>query len=146
MGFTAVDVEKWGGNGANNEEQALTAFDVRGFFLDRGGFQLGLEAGYRYLFYYEVPFGTTTLYRDVDANRVGAVARRQLNRFLAIDAGAAAYLFEDFTDMGLSGALVFKIPLGARLSAPVHLRTDVLFDDQLIIAPAVTAGLSLKLR
>jgi hypothetical protein len=145
-GFTSVDVQKWGGASAMNEEQVTTAVDVRGFFLNAGGFQFGAEAGYRYLFYYEVPFGTTTLYRDVDATRIGAVARRQVGRFVSVDAGAAAYLFEDFTDLGLSGALVFMIPIGSRLSAPIHLRADAIFDDQLILAPAGTIGLSLKLR
>jgi hypothetical protein len=146
-GFTSVDVDKWGGGNVRNEEQMLTAVDMRGFFLSAGGFQFGAEAGYRYFLYYEVPFGTTTLYRDVDANRFGVVARRPLSRFMSVDIGTAMYQFGSFTDFGLSGALVAHIPLGAKLTLPVHFRTDFVMDsDAQIVAPALTAGLSYKVR
>jgi hypothetical protein len=144
VGFTSLDVEKWGGSGTTNEEQMLSAFDARVLFLNAGGFQLGLEGGYRYFFYYEVPFGTNTLYRDVAATRFGAVARRPLSTYVSLDFGAAAYMFEDFTDMGASAALVFRFPITPRVSIPLHLRTDLVFDEQMIIGSAATLGLSFK--
>lgn len=145
-GFTSVDVKKWGGSGATNEEQLLTAIDLRAFLFEVGGFQLGAEAGYRYFFYYETAFGPTTLYRDIDANRFGVVVRRSLGKFVGVDAGAATYQFPGGSDLGVSGALVFRIPLGAKLSVPLHVRADVVLSDPMITAPAATAGLSFKVR
>lgn len=143
VGFTSVDVTKWGGTNATNEEQMLYQFDARVLFLRASGFQLGVEAGYRYFFYYEVPFGTNMLTRDVAATRFGAVARRPLASAVSFDVGAAAYMFDGFTDFGVSGALVFRIPAG-KIGIPLHLRTDIVFDETTLIGSGATLGIALK--
>jgi hypothetical protein len=145
IGFTSVDHEKWGGALATNEELMLSLFDARLFFASARGFKFGVEGGYRYFMYYEYPTGTGGYYYyDVDATRIGAVARRPLNAHVSFDVGAAAYMFGDFTDVGLSGALVFNFPVGGKVSLPLHLRTDLVFDDQLIVGSGATLGLALK--
>jgi hypothetical protein len=144
IGYTQVDHEKWGGAGATNEELMLYLFDARLLFLKAGGFHLGLEAGHRYFFYYEVPFGSTTLTRDVAATRLGAVARRPLGSAVELDLGAAAYMFEDFTDMGVSAALVFRFPIAGKITLPLQLRTDLVFDEQMIIGSGATLGLAFR--
>ena len=143
LGYTSVDLQKWGGNGSTNEELLLSQFDARLFFARAAGFQLGAEAGYRYFFYYEVPFGTNMLTRDVAATRIGAVARRPLNGVVSLDLGAAAYMFDGFTDFGVSGAMVFRIPAG-KIGIPLHLRTDLVFDEQMLVGSGATLGLSFK--
>jgi hypothetical protein len=143
IGYTSVDLEKWGGSGSTNEELLLSQFDARLFFARAAGFQLGLEGGYRYFFYYEVPYTSYMLYRDVAATRLGTVARRSLNGVVSFDIGAAAYLFDDFVDMGISGAMVFRIPAG-KVGIPLHLRTDLVFDDQLVIGSGMTLGVAFK--
>jgi hypothetical protein len=143
VGYTSVDLQKWGGTGSTNEELLLSQFDARLFFARAAGFQLGVEGGYRYFFYYEVPFGTNMLTRDVAATRIGGVARRALNGVVSLDLGTAAYLFDGFTDLGVSAAMVFRIPAG-KVGIPLHLRTDLVFDDQLIIGSGATLGISIK--
>jgi hypothetical protein len=143
VGYTSVDLEKWGGSGSTNEELLLSQFDARLFFARAGGFQLGLEGGYRYFFYYEVPFGTNMLTRDVAATRIGGVARRELNGVVSLDLGTAVYMFDGFTDFGVSGAMVFRIPAG-KVGIPLHLRTDLVFDEQLMIGSGMTLGIALK--
>src|SRR5688572_14116037 len=143
VGYTSVDLQKWGGSGSTNEELLLSQFDARLFFANAAGFQLGVEGGYRYFFYYEVPFGTNMLTRDVAATRIGGVARRALNGAVSLDLGAAAYLFDGFTDPGVSAAMVFRIPAG-KVGIPLHLRTDIVFDEQLLIGSGATLGLSFK--
>lgn len=143
IGYTSVDLQKWGGAQSTNEELLLSQFDARLFFARAGGFQLGVEGGYRYFFYYEVPFGTNMLTRDVAATRIGAVARRPLNGVLSFDFGAAAYMFDGFTDFGVSGAMVFRIPAG-KIGIPLHLRTDLVFDEQMLVGSGATLGLAFK--
>ncbi|MGH7520304.1 MAG: hypothetical protein ACREMI_03400 [Gemmatimonadales bacterium] len=144
IGYTQVDLEKWGGATATNEELMLYLFDARLLFLNAGGFHLGLEAGHRYFFYYEVPFTPSTLTRDVAAMRLGAVARRPLSSAVSLDLGAAAYMFEDFTDMGVSAALTFRFPVAGKFSIPLQVRTDLVFDEQMIIGSGATLGLSFR--
>jgi len=143
-GYTGVDIEKWGGSSARNEELGLYQGDVRVFFAERAGYQIGLEGGHRYFMYYEVPWTPSDLQYDVSATRVAAVARRPITGMLALDVALAMYMFGDFTDLGVSGALAFRIPAG-RITLPLHVRTDVVFDQSAtIIAPGVTIGVGFR--
>jgi len=144
VGYTGVDVMKWASAGTTAEEQILYAADLRVFFAEASGFQLGLEGGYRYFLYYRVLSGSTLVHRWSEATRIGGVARRQLAGPVAVDLGAAFYLFEDFVDLGVSGALAFRIPAG-RVTLPLHFRTDIVLDEAAnIVGPSITIGLGLR--
>ena len=146
-GFTAVNVEKWyGSSSPRNEEQMLGLFDARLLFANAAGFRLGIEGGYRYFFYYEVPsgVGSNMYYYDVEAYRIGGVARRPFNANVALDLGGAAYMFDGYTNMGLSAAIVFSFPIAGKVSIPLHLRTDLVFDDELMIGSGATLGIGVK--
>ena len=145
IGFTSVDKNKWAtGVALDDWNQMGYAADARLFFANAGPAQFGAEAGYRYFWYYEALYAGTRIYRDVAATRLGAVARLPIAQQLAFDLGGAVYVFDGFTDPGVSAALVYQVPAGP-ITLPLHFRTDVVMDsDAMMIHSGITLGFGVK--
>src|SRR5205823_644734 len=66
IGYTQVNRSAWSGlRGLTDWNQTMWAVNGRAFFLPVHGANLGFEYGHQYLWYYEVPYSSYTLYRNV---------------------------------------------------------------------------------
>lgn len=136
-GFTAVDVAAWAGGEVNDWEQTEQGGYVQVFFLDRSAFTVGVELGYSYLLWYSVPYSPGSLEYDVDANRIMGVVRREITPFIFTEASVGFYrfIYGEFTDLAVGGAVGGKIPITDALSIPVKLRATSVFDDAATMVP-----------
>jgi hypothetical protein len=142
-GYTVVDVQRASGQSDEVEEEDQGMFQVFGrfFFMPVGRAMLGAEAGYRYLYYYEVPYPPFDyLSRDVATTHVAGLLRLPLARWLAVEGGAGLFFSEDGTSLGVFGAAGFDLPLAQRLSLPIRARIDLLMEDPVVIPFGATIG------
>ena len=144
VGFTSLNKQKWAGPGLDDWNQMGYAADARLLFANAGPAQFGVELGYRYFWYYEYLYVGNRYYYDVAATRLGGVARLPIAQQLSIDLGGALYLFDGFTDPGVSASLVYQIPAGS-ITLPLHFRTDLVMDnDGTMIHNGITLGFGVK--
>jgi len=147
IGVTSVDREKWAGAITPPSDWNMTAYagGARLFFARLGTMWLGVEAGYDYFFWYTVTGAGYPITYGPHATHVGAVVRAPLGRRIALDGGAAAYMFPDGTVFGVNAALGYFIPLGGRLSLPIKVRGDaVLASAATVVAVRALVGLSYR--
>ncbi|MGH7471570.1 MAG: hypothetical protein ACRENP_26760 [Longimicrobiales bacterium] len=146
-GQTVVDVQQASGQSGSvrAEEQGMFQLFARVLLLPVGKSMLGVEAGYRYLYYYEVPsppFGFVA--RDVAPTFIAGVLKVPLVAGLALEAGAGAHFYEETTSLGVFGAAGYDIRLGARLAIPIRARADLLLEDPAVIPVGATLGLAVR--
>ena len=142
-GYTGVDPEEWAGTRLNDWDQFASGWYIQVFPYSNEIVSLGLEYGYSYLLFYTFPFTTTLSERNIDANRLLAMARLFPERNLIIEGGLGMYFFEDFTNLGLALAGGYRIPLAQSWSLPIKFRTNFIFDsDASIIQPGLDIGVS----
>ncbi len=129
-GVSLVDKQKWSGTISPLDDWNTTAYVGGGrlLFARFGALRLGAEAGYHYFWWYTTSAAGYPITREPHATAVGPVVRASLGPRLALDGGAAAYLFPGGTDLGVNGALGYFVPAGRRWSLPVKVRADVVFD------------------
>lgn len=146
-GYTVVDVEKASGQSGEvrAEEQAMYQIFGRFLFMPVGRAMLGVEAGYRYLYYYEVPsppFGYVP--RDVAPTHVAGLLKLPLAGGLAAEGGAGLFFYEEGTSLGIFGAAGFDLPLTPQMSVPIRARIDLLMEDPVTIPVGATIGAALR--
>ena len=150
IGYTSVDLEAWAGTEPNEWDQTMTQIEVQYFFSQVGDLTIGVELGYQYFFWYEVviPFGATRLFRgrSAEANHLMAMGRYELSNKLYADLGLGMIFFEDWTDIGLSGALGYRIKVNEKLTIPVKFRAGIVLDNDANLIPiGISIGLSYKM-
>ncbi len=73
------------------------------------------------------------------------MVRARLSPRLALDGGAAAYLFPGGTDLGVNAALGYFFRAGRRWSLPVKVRADVVSDaSTTLLADVGLVGVSYR--
>ena len=144
-GYSFVNAQAWlAGGTLLTEHRLASGGDGRVIFFTSGPFRLGFEVGYHYYWSYEAIFGTNAVIRDVDADHMSLVARVTTGR-LSLDLGGGAQFFDGFTDPGLQGAIRYAIPVNERLSIPLGVRADLIFDSNAKLLPVmVTGGFSIR--
>lgn len=142
-GVTSVDDEEWAGGTVTSSEMTWSALHVQVMGLRAGPAVLGLEVGYEYLLWYEVPYGTDYLDYDVDATNVMGVARIPFTEFIFGELHGGIYAFDGFTDPALGAAIGGRIPLSSRWSIPVRVRASMILDSSANVIPiGFQAGVS----
>ena len=147
IGITSVDKEKWAGTITPLSDWNMTAYagGARLFFARLGTMWLGAEAGYDYFWWYTTTGAGYPITYGPHATHVGPVVRVPLGRRMAVDGGAAAYLFPDGTVFGVNAALGYFIPLGRQLSLPIKVRGDVvLATAATVVSARALVGLSYR--
>jgi hypothetical protein len=146
-GHTMVDVQQASGQSGSvrAEEQGMFQWFVRVLLLPVGRATLGAEAGYRYLYYYEVPsppFGFVS--RDIAPTFVAGVLKLPLAAGLALEAGGGMHFYEESSSLGVFGAAGYDLRIGSRLAIPLRARADFLMEDPTVIPVGATMGLALR--
>jgi hypothetical protein len=147
VGTTFVDKQKWSGTISPLSDWNTTAYagNARLFFARLGSLRIGAEAGYNYFWWYTTGAAGTPYTYGPHATRVGPVVRAGLGRRMAVDGGAAAYIFPGGTDYGVNAALGYFIPVGRQLSLPIKVRGDLVFDPSTTLASVLMlVGLSYR--
>ncbi len=150
IGYTSVDLEAWAGTEPNEWDQTMSQIEVQYFFSQVGDLTIGVELGYQYFFWYEVviPFGSTRLFRGrwAEANHLMAIGRYEFNDKLYADVGLGMIYFEDWTDIGLSGALGYRFRANEKLAVPVKFKAGLVLDNDANLIPlGITIGLAYKM-
>ena len=57
------------------------------------------------------------------------VLKNEMNNNMFAELGAGVFLFEEFTDMGISGALGYHLKINENIILPVKVRGEIIFDD-----------------
>lgn len=129
VGITSVDKQKWSGTISALDDWNTTAYmgAARLFFTRFGELRVGVEAGYTQFWWYTTSAAGYPITYRPHATHVGGVVRAPLGPRLALDGGAAAYIFPGGTNLGANAALGYFIPVGRQWSLPVKVRGDVVF-------------------
>lgn len=146
-GITSVDKLKWAGTISPLDDWNTTAYTggVRLFFARLGALRVGGEAGYNHFWWYTTSAAGYPITYRPHATRVGAVVRAGLGQRMALDGGAAAYIFPGGTNLGVNAALGYFIPAGRQWSIPVKVRGDVVFGTSTTVASLLAiVGLSYR--
>jgi hypothetical protein len=146
-GQTIVDVQAASGQSGSvrAEEQGMFQLFARVLLLPVGRSTLGVEGGYRYLYYYEVPsppFGFVS--RDIAPTFIAGVLKVPLISGLALETGAGFHFYEESTSLGVFGAFGYDLRLPAGLAIPIRARADLLLEDPAVIPVGGTLGLALR--
>ena len=147
VGITSVNREKWAGAITPPSDWDMMAYagNARLFFARLGNLRLGAEAGYNYFFWYTVTGAGYPITYEPHATRVGPVVRAGLGLQMAVDGGAAAYIFPDGAVFGVNAALGYFIPVGRQLSVPIKVRGDLVLASSTTLA-SVQALVGLSYR
>lgn len=148
-GYTAVDVDKWAGQGAWDWAQFASGGSAKLFFKSVPAGKIGVELGSRYLMWYEFrqPFGSSYVYPqyDVTAMHAALLFRMTLVPGTSFDVGAGVYAFDGGTDGALQLAVSRAFFRGPKFSIPIGLRFDQIIDsDAPMSVIGATAGIGVK--
>lgn len=146
-GYTVVDVQAASGQSGSVQAEEQGMFQVLGrvLFLPLGRAMAGIEAGYRYLYYYEVPSPPSGFVpRDIAPTWIGGVIKLPLPGGLAIEGGGGAHIYEETTSLSLFGAAGFDLGLAPRIAIPIRVRADMLLEDPSVIPVGGTLGLAIR--
>ena len=143
-GYTLVDVEAVAdldNEIATDWGQGMYRFAARVFFAETSAFEVGVEGGYQYLYWYDVriPYGSTPIYRtyDVDAKTVAGVARFK-GASVTLDVnGGVAFLGDPLlmTGASLGWSLTDKVA--------IRFRADALLGDEVTVPMGLHLSYSL---
>ncbi len=146
-GYTIVDVQKASGQSGEvrAEEQGMYQVYGRFFFMPVGRAMLGAEAGYRYLYYYEVPYAPFGyLSRDIAPTHVAGLLKLPLAGGLAVEGGAGLFFYEEGSSLGIFGAAGYDVPIIRQVSLPIRVRMDLLIEDPAAIPVGATVGAAFR--
>ncbi len=146
LGYTKVNRRAWAGASPYDWEQMLWMGSGRLYLRPWGPLRLGFEAGYRYFWWYEIPYNNYRLSYDVESTHFALLLRFALGDYASFDLGGGVEKFDGFTDPAADAALRFHIPLGSRLELLFGPRVGVVFDsDTKLITFGFTSSLGFKI-
>lgn len=143
FGITQVDVGDWIGEEPAGADEATSGVHAQLFFGDTTARRpvFGVEAGYQYLFFYEVMEGTEVVEGNVDGFRAMGVGRLPIGDGEVFLEGAAGAYFVDGATAGAVGAgVVLAINVGRTVRIPIKLRGDVLVGADAPAVPIMASG------
>jgi hypothetical protein len=146
-GATILDEKKWSGQTQLNDWSGGNYRYGGRVFFPVGQISVGAEVQHVYAYWYKLGSSYSYAERALEPTLVGGVARWSLRSQWRADLGAAAYVFDDFTDYGINGSIGYFVRLGEQWELPIQVRLDYIMDSTTPVIPmSVTIGLSHRLR
>ncbi len=143
FGITQVDVADWIGEEPVGKDEATSGVHAQLFFgsaVERRPI-FGIEAGYQYLFFYEVMDGASVVERNVDGLRAMGVGRLPIgDGEVFLEGAAGAYFVDGTTAAAVGGGVVLAINVGRTVRIPIKLRGDVLLGGNAPAVPIMASG------
>ena len=140
IGYTSVDINNWSGYSTLNDwEELMFQGYAQYYFHELRRINIGVEAGYQYFFWYVYEYeyydGYYSYYKyNVECWRIMALARTDIGTKLFTEFGLGLYMFDGFTDLGITGSLGYEIEINEQLSVPLKLRTTMVFHGKANLA------------
>lgn len=145
IGTTVVSMDTWAGSPAS--DWSTLAYGGMGRLLMPLGTttKIGVEAGYRYLFWWTyAPSGYNYTYA-VTATHVAGFVRVPLGTTITVDVGAAAHFFNNAgTHVGALGTLLYHLKLGATSELILGVRADAIFTSPMLLPVTANAGIGVR--
>ena len=134
IGYTSVDKNNWSGYSTLNDwGQFMSEGYAQYYFHEFRKINIGVEAGYQYFFWYEYEYydGYYRNYYEYNVKcwRIMGMARNDVGTNLFTEFGLGLYMFDGYTDMGITGSLGYEININQQMSVPVKFRAAMVFDD-----------------
>lgn len=152
IGYTNVDLNSWSGKDELSDwGQTMSEFYAQLYFSKLGNFNVGLEGGYQYFFWYEFIYNDgyykTHYVYDINCWRIAAIARANLKNQFLTEFGLGYYFFDGYSDFGFLGSLGYEIKITKKAFIPVKFRTSVILDaDANLTVFGISAGLVYKFK
>ena len=143
VGYTVVDIESWYGGGVEDWFTLGGEAYVVAYPFHFGNISVGAEIGYQYFFWYTVPvFGYSWVYEyQVDAIRIMALVRAQINKNMFAEIGPGVFIISDWVSPGLMASLGYRIQINEKIAVPIKLRTEFVAGDNLFVV-GLNGGIS----
>ena len=78
---------------------------------------------------------------QVDAIRIMALVRAQINKNMFAEIGPGAFIISDWVSPGLMASLGYRIQISEKLAVPIKLRTEFVAGDNLFVV-GLNGGIS----
>lgn len=149
VGRTVVDAQKWLGTGVFESNPLNLEGDVQVVVGRRGprGIQVAGEFGYQRILAYKWISGGEVVEGDISAFRAVGLVRFWLQDGSWYgEGGAGFYLFDNLDDPTFVMGAGKHFDIGDRISIPVRVRLNILFDARTMVVPiALSTGLSYRI-